>query len=477
MHKYMQNLHKRSRAPNGTQACGAVRREMRGEGSSRTEGLSMQRNVFYRILAEHDGSLSQRMSTPSRKHGRQWVAVVGLAIAACDPSNPANTVDPTVTDAALATDAHGPMNPATIAEGQRIFRFDTFGNETFWTDTLRLHELIRTSISPMQALTLGLKVDADALPPEVKAGILNGSINLTLPATTVVLLKLGAVVGVVGQVDATNTLTRVGLTCALCHSTVDNSFLTGVGSRLDGWPNRDLNVGAIVAAAGTFSGRLTPGQISVYSSWGPGRYDPRFNIDELNIPVILPPAFGLRHVKREIYTGDDVVSYWNAYVAITQMHGHGQFVDARIGVNKNNPPDLVSSKLDPLRAYQLSLDAPEPLASLDPAAAERGRKVFKDEGRCASCHLGDALTDVNANRLHTAAEVGQNPAYALRSATKLYRTTPLRGLWHPPQLTGPYFHDGSAPTLEAVVNHYVQLMGLSLTTQQRADLVVYLKTL
>src|SRR5687767_2729456 len=184
----------------------------------------MQRNGFDRILAERDCRPSPRTLIPYRKHGRKWVVAVGLAIVACDPSNPANTGEPTVTEAALATDAHGPMNPATIAEGQRIFRDDTFGNETFWTDTLRLHELIRTSISPMQALTLGLKVDADALPPEVKAGILDGSVNLALPATTVTLLKLGAVVGVVGQVDASNTLTRVGLTCALCHSTVDNSF-------------------------------------------------------------------------------------------------------------------------------------------------------------------------------------------------------------------------------------------------------------
>jgi mono/diheme cytochrome c family protein len=216
----------------------------------------------------------------------------------------------------------------------------------------------------------------------------------------------------------------------------------------------------------------------VYNSWGAGKYDPRFNIDGKNMPVVLPPAFGLRDVKREIYTGDSVVSYWNAYVAITQMHGHGKFVDARIGVSVNNPPDRVSAKLDPLREYQFSLVAPEPVATnVNRAAAQRGRAVFNGAGRCASCHLGDALTDVNANKLHNASEVGQDPAYALRSATKQYRTTPLRGLWHPPQLTGPYFHDGSAPTLEAVVNHYVQLLSLKLTMEQKADLVAYLKTL
>ena len=372
-----------------------------------------------------------------------------------------------------ASAAENPV-AANLEQGRTIFRFDTFGDETFWTDTLRMHEVIRQSVSPMLALAVGLKVDADALPAEVVAGIQNGSISLSSPATTVVLLKLGAVVGVVGQVDASNTLTRVGITCALCHSTVDNSFASGIGKRLDGWPNRDLDVGRIVS----LSPAVTDAQRSVYRSWGPGMYDPRFNIDGKNNPVVIPPAFGLRHVKREIYTGDDVVSYWNAYVAITQMHGHGHFVDPRIGVEKHNPPDLVSSKLDPLRAYQFSLETPEPVAgTFDATAAKRGHAVFNGPAGCVSCHIGSVLTDVNANRLHAPAEVGQDPAYALRSATKLYRTTPLRGLWHPPQLKGPYFHDGKATTLQAVVEHYVRLFGLTLSAQQKADLVEYLKTL
>jgi mono/diheme cytochrome c family protein len=373
--------------------------------------------------------------------------------------------------------AQGPGSPALVDEGRTIFRFETFGDETFWTDTLLMHEVIGTSVSPNTALAVGLKVDADALPPAVKAGILDGSIDLDEPATTVALLGLGAIVGVMGQVDAaTNTLTHVGITCAFCHSTVDDSFAPGIGSRLDGWPNRSLNVGAIVALS--TSPALSAAQKAVYNSWGPGMYDPRFNLDGQNLPVVLPPAFGLRDVSLETYTGDGPVSYWNAYVAITQMHGHGHFVDARIGVDVNNPPDLVSSKLAPLRAYQLSLEAPQPVeGEFDASAARRGRAVFNGVARCASCHLGDALTDVGANRLHDAAEVGQDPAYALRSVTKQYRTTPLRGLWHPPQLVGPYFHDGSAPTLEAVVDHYVQLLDLILTVQDKADLVVYLKTL
>ena len=432
----------------------------------------MQRNKCSVILVKRAAPVCRWTSRRSLRRPTNVLAVVAVSIhlAACNEPDGSRAVDPAV-DHALA--AQGPQNPALVAEGKTIFRFDTFGDETFWTDTLRMHEVIRTSVSPNLALQVGLKVDADALPSSVKAGIQNKTIDLDAPATTVALLKLGAVVGVVGEVDANNVLTRVGITCALCHSTVDNSFSAGIGSRLDGWPNRDLNVGAIVA----LSPALTAAQKLVYNSWGRGKYDPRFNIDGKNIPVVLPPAFGLRHVKREVYTGDDVVSYWNAYVAITQMHGHGHFVDARIGVDKNNPPDLVSAKLEPLRAYQFSLEAPERVEGAVDAAVQRGRAVFNGVAKCASCHLGDARTDVNANRLHPAEEVGQNPAYAQRSVTRMYRTTPLRGLWHPPQLTGPYFHDGSAATLEAVVDHYVKLFSLSLTTQQRMELVAYLRTL
>lgn len=400
------------------------------------------------------------------------LALAGSALTACDATDSDRPVGPSMPD--RQPEPHASRSPKVISQGKTIFRFDTFGDETFWTDTLRMHEVIRTSVSPATALLVGLKVDADALPAEVKAGIANHTIDLNSPATTVTLLKLGAVVGVVGEVDASNTLTRVGVTCALCHSTVDNSFAPGIGSRLDGWPNRDLDVGTIIS----LSPAVTNAQRMVYTSWGPGKYDPRFNIDGENFPVVIPPAFGLRHVKREIFTGDGPVSYWNAYVAITQMHGHGHFVDPRIGVDVINQPDLVSSKLAPLREYQFSLETPSPIpGTYDAAAAKRGHAVFNGVAKCTSCHLGGAFTDVNANRLHTPTEVGQSAEYALRSATKLYRTTPLRGLWHPPQLKGPYFHDGSAATLEAVVDHYVQLFQLKLTARQKADLVEYLKTL
>ena len=394
-----------------------------------------------------------------------------VALAACTRDDAVPPVAPS-SDDALA--AKGGQSPAALADGKSIFRFDTFGDETFWTDTLRMHEVIRTGVSPATALAVGLKVDADALPPAVKAGIADGSIPLDQPATTVALLELGAVLGVVGQVDEGGTLQRVGITCALCHSTVDNSFVPGIGRRLDGWPNRDLDVGRIVS----LSPALTDAQKAVYLSWGPGMYDPRFNIDGQNVPVVLPPAFGLRHVALETYTGDGPVSYWNAYVAITQMHGHGIFSDPRIGVSVSNPPDLVSSKLAALSAYQLSLEAPRPVASnFDADAARRGRAVFTGVARCAACHLGGALTDVNAGRLHSPESVGQDATYAQRSATKLYRATPLRGLWNPPQLRGPYFHDGSAATLDEVVSHYEQRFGFSLSDRQRRDLVEYLKTL
>lgn len=361
------------------------------------------------------------------------------------------------------------MSPSRVAQGRQIFRFDTFGNETFWTDSAAMQVKIN-ALRPLDALLAGLKVDVDALPASLRQDLIAGNVDLTDPAITVALIGLNAVVGVVGTVDG-GSLVRVGFTCALCHSTVDNSVTAGVGSRLDGWPNRDLNVGAIIAMSDFIPD-------FPYNTWGPGMYDPRFSLDGLNIPVVLPPAFGLRHVRKEIYTGDDDVSYWNAYVAITQMHGHGTFVDPRIGVNVSNPPDLVSSKLAALRAYQLSLETPEPQkGTYDPAAAKRGKHLFKTTAGCARCHRGSIYSDVNSGKLHAGEEVGQDPAYALRSVTKKYRTTPLRGLWNPPLLDGPYFHDGSAATLAAVVDHYVALFGLNLTAQQKSDLVEYLKTL
>ncbi|MEP6731459.1 MAG: c-type cytochrome [bacterium] len=368
---------------------------------------------------------------------------------------------------------------ALAAQGKEIFRYATFGDETFWTDTLRMHEVIRTSVDPTTALSVGLKVDTDSLPPAVVQGIKNGSISLKSPATTVALLKLNAVVGVRGKVTSVNgqdVLTRVGITCALCHSTVDNSFSAGIGKRLDGWPNHDLNPGAIIA----LSPALTAAQKTVYNSWGKGKYDARYNQDGKNAPSVIPPAYGLRGVHRVTYTGDGKdIAYWNRYVAVTQMHGHGSFTEPRAtpAVKVQNAPDSVSAALPALQAYQLSIAAPTPPAgSVDAAAAARGRVVFTGAGKCASCHTGALFTQM---ALHPASEVvsepepGNAPSLASRSATKEYRTTPLRGLWQ----HAPYFHNGVAPTLDAVVDLYNTRKSLNLTPQQKADLVQYLKTL
>ena len=359
-----------------------------------------------------------------------------------------------------------------VGEGRRIFRFETFGDEQFWTDTARMHEVVQKSVSPKTALSVGLKVDAEAIPADVAQAIRDGKVNLDDPATTVTLLKLNAVVGLKGTVQTIggkDSLTRLGITCALCHSTVDDSFQKGIGKRLDGHPNRDLNVGAIVA----LSPAITPAQKAVYSSWGPGKYDPRYNIDGKSTPLVLPPAYGLAGTKNETYTAEGPISYWNAYVAITQMHGKGNFEDARLGVSIKQSPDLVAPKLSSLRAYQHSLPAPAPPpGSYDVAAAGRGRGVFLQS--CASCHVGVSGTDNNVgNKLHAPGETGMDAAYAMRTANKAYRTTPLRGLWQHP----PYFHDGSAATLEAVVDHYNRVRNLNLSASQKADLVQFLKSL
>jgi mono/diheme cytochrome c family protein len=364
----------------------------------------------------------------------------------------------------------GPTEPTPdqLAEGKQTFRFETFGDETFWTDSLRVHEVIQTAVSPEVALGVGLKVDADALPP----GTLE-SADLSDPATTVALLELNAVVGLKGTVEnvgGKDTLTHVGITCALCHSTVDDRVGPGIGSRLDAWPNLDLDPGAIIA----LSPALTEDQRAVYGSWGPGKYDARFNFDGQNDPAVIPPAYGLAGVNSVTFTGDgDSPAYWNRYVAVTQMHGHGSFAEPRLGISVTNPPELVEPKLAALEAYQLSIASPAPPAgTFEPAAAARGQLVFQGSGQCAECHAGAEFTDANV-RLHPPSEVPTDPTHADRSATKMYRTTPLRGLWQ----HAPYFHDGSAATLGDVVDRYVTARGLGLTAQEKADLVEYLKSL
>jgi mono/diheme cytochrome c family protein len=369
------------------------------------------------------------------------------------------------------------------SDGKTIFRFDTFGNEQLWTDTLQMQHALK-NVSPATALAVGLKVDSDALPPAVITALKAGQVNLNDAAVTIQLLKLNAVVGVVGKVvGANNHLATVGITCALCHSTVDDSVAPGIGRRLDGWPNLNLNVGAVVALSPAIADK------SPYLSWGPGKYDPRFHafngsgfisLNSPTLPVVIPPAYGLKGVGFETFTGDGPISYWNSYVGVGQMGGHGSFSDPRIGLTITQTPDLVTPKLPALLEYQLSLHAPSaPTATRDKAAVTRGKNLFNGAARCATCHMAPTYTDVLSGPnpdiplLHAASETGVDARYAARSATGMYRTTPLRGLWQHP----PYFHDGSAKDLLAVVNHYDAVFSLQLNRKQKDDLVEFLRTL
>ena len=387
-------------------------------------------------------------------------AVVVLATA-CGGSDEDTTVD----------------QAALIEQGRQIFRYETFGDEVKWTDALRMHEVISAAVDPVTALSVGLKVDAQALPAVVVDGIRNGSIDLTRPATTIALLKLDAVVGLkaeVETVDGQDVLKRVGITCALCHSTVDDSFAPGIGKRLDGWPNRDLNPGAIIA----LSPALDAAAKQMFSSWGKGKFDPRQNIDGLSRPVVIPPAYGLEGIHSVTFTGDgNELAYWNRYVAVAEMGGLGTVVEPRLNLNlTNGSEDRVSSRLPALQAYQLSLAAPAaPAGSFDAVGAARGKLVFEGAGRCATCHSGPYFTDANT-RLHSPADSmaePESPSYAARSATKQYRTPALKGVWQ----HAPYFHDGSAASLIDVVRTYDRRRGLGLTEQQVTDLSEYLKSL
>lgn len=274
-------------------------------------------------------------------------------------------------------------------------------------------------------------------------------------------------------------LTRVGITCALCHSPVDNSYASGIGKRIDGWPNRDLNGSAIMALSPTFSAS----EKAALRSWGPGKFDTRNVFDGKHNPQVIPPAFGLQGIHKITFGGDgDEIAYWNGLVAVIEMGGQGRFKDARIGVDVDTTPgfgDLVSSKLPALGAYQLSLAAPAaPAGSFDVAAAARGKVLFEGSARCATCHSGPSFTDANL-RLHPVADSMGEPepnngvSFASRTATKMYRTTPLKGVWQ----HAPYFHNGSAATLENVVEKYNTRMALGLSTANISDVAQYLKSL
>jgi hypothetical protein len=393
-------------------------------------------------------------------------------------------------------------------QGRQIFRFDTFGDEAFWGDALQLHRAIAgerlggvgPGLSPKAALALGLKVDSAALPDSLKQELAAGRVDLDDPATTLALLKLNAVVGLKGFFAPDGMLRSVGLTCASCHSIVDDSFAPGIGRRLDGWPNRDLNVGAIVLLAPNkmaITDLLQVGEATVnavLAAWGPGKFDAElfldgkgFRPDGKSAATLIPPAFGLAGVNLHTYTGWGSVTYWNAFVANLEMHGKGTFFDPRLNDPAKFPvaaragffdvrstPDLITPKLAALHAYQLGLLAPKPTpGSFDAAAAKRGERIFTGKGTCANCHVPPLFTEPGWN-LHEPAEICTDSFQADRSPEGRYRTTPLKGLFA--HSKGGFWHDGRFPDLDAVVEHYNSCFGLGLTGQEKADLVQYLRS-
>jgi len=396
---------------------------------------------------------------------------------------------------------------AMLEEGKNTFRFETFGSEAFWGDALQLHKAIAgeknggvgSGVSPKTALSVGLKVDADVLPAALKQQIKKGKVNLDDPATTIALLKLNAVVGVTTFANPDGSIKSMGIQCAFCHSTVDDSFAADIGKRLDGWANRDLNVGAIVSLAPNLKpftdllGVDVETVKKVLASWGPGRFDAEldkdgkaFRPDGKQAGTLIPPAFGLAGVNLHTWTGFGSVPYWNAYVAGTEMHGAATFFDARLSDkdqypvstksgagNTRNTPDRTTARLAALHFYQLSIPAPKaPSGSYDQAAFVRGKALFNGIAKCANCHVPPLYTEPG-NNLHAPNEIGIDSFQADRSPTHMYRTAPLAGLWTHEK--GGFYHDGRFATLLDVVNHYDTLFQLNLGDAQKKDLVEYLR--
>ena len=396
-----------------------------------------------------------------------------------------------------------------MKEGQQVFRFDTFDDQTFWGDALRLHQAIEGTkfggvgpgLSPNAALSVGLKVDVDALPASLIEQLMQGKVNLDDPAVTLALLKLNSVVGVTGFFNPDGSLKSVGIQCAFCHSTVDNSLTQGIGHRLDGWANRDLNVGDIVSLAPNlqpFADLLGVDQATVrkvLQSWGTGHFDAElaldgkaFRPDGKTSAVLIPPAFGLAGVNLHTWTGWGSVTYWNAFVANLEMHGKGTFYDPRLDNaaqfpvaakagfgHVKNTPDLITPRLAALHFYQLALPAPvPPKGSFDEDAAKRGEAVFNGSGMCSTCHVPPLYTEPGWN-MHTASEVCVDTFQADRAPDKRYRTSPLNGLWT--HTKGGFYHDGRFSTLLDVVNHYDSCLGLGLLDQDKSDIVEFLKSL
>jgi len=396
-----------------------------------------------------------------------------------------------------------------VREGRNTFRYATFGDEAFWGDGIGLHLAIAGAanggvgpgVSPATALAVGLKVDVDALPRSLQRSLARGKVDLQDPATTLALLKLDAVLGVTGIFDNQGRMSSMGIQCALCHSTVDDSFAKGIGRRRDGWANRDLNVGAVIALAprlesvATLLGADVPTVKTVLNSWGPGRFDASlfvdgkaFRPDGKSGSVLIPPAFGLAGVNLHTWTGWGGVSHWNAFVANLEMHGQGTFIDSRLDDATRFPvaaragsghvraeEDLITPLLPALQIYQLSLPVPAPPRdSFDRSAARRGEELFNGKATCGTCHVPPLFTEPGWN-MHTGAEIGIDEFQASRAPDARYRTTPLRGLWT--HATGGYYHDGRFATLAAVINHYDAHFALGLSGREKIELEQYLKSL
>jgi hypothetical protein len=407
-----------------------------------------------------------------------------------------------------ASTASHPID-ALVAQGKQTFRFDTFGDQAFWGDTLHLNRAIAGAanggvgpgVSPKTALSVGLKVDVDALPAPVRQAIANGQVNLDDPAVTLTLLKLNAVIGVKGFFARNGTLNSVGIECALCHTSVDNSLAPGIGKRLDGWANRDLNIGAIIGLSPNLQplASLLHTDVAtvhtVLDAWGPGKFDAELFLDGkafqpngTSAATLIPPAFGLAGVNLHTWTGWGSIPYWNAFVAILEMHGQGTLFDQRLDNKQQFPiaaenrfghitakPDLVSPKLPALQAYELSLKAPTPPRnSFDPAAAARGKTLFNGQAECSTCHVPPTFTEPGEN-LHSGSQIGIDNFEADRSPTHMYRTSPLAGLWT--HQSGGFYHDGRFPDLLSVVKHYQTTFHLGLSAKQQNDLVQYLLSL
>lgn len=428
--------------------------------------------------------------------------VLAISMPGCGPKKPVSDFDGQIKE----------NTEKMVKEGKEIFRYDTFGSEAFWGDQLKLHAAISgqenggtgPGLSPTQALELGLKVDVDRVVGDLFTVLKEGKPTdfFTDPKNTVALLKADAVVGVKGFFDEDGRLIKVGINCSLCHSTVDDTLKKGIGNRLDGWPNRDLNVGAIVALAPGLKVVADRQGVDlntlkkVLSSWGPGKFDAQlladgkaFRPDGKTAATVLPAAFGLAGVNLHTYTGWGSVPYWNAYVANTQMRGQGTFFDPRMNNKEQYPvavktgdwnirkdPDQVTSKLAALHFYQLAIPAPKPPKdSYNAEAAERGEKMFHSKAKCSTCHVPPLFTEPGWS-MHTADEIGIDDFQASRSPEKkFYRTTPLKGLFT--RFKGGFYHDGRFKDLNSVVEHYDSFLKLNLSDQERKDLIEYLKSL